>query len=376
MLYEFLTANRSELIERCWMKARVRPGAESSQSEHGVMLFIEQLIKTLEAESQSFPLDGLKVSGPPGGGTPPWSEMGESASQFGRELLTRSFTIDQVVHAYGDVCQAITDLAFELNVPFTMGEFRTLNSCVDNAIAEAVVEFSYQRDLVMAGKAANALHERIGILAHELRNRLHTANLALKAIKSGKVPATGATGAVLDRSLIGLRVLIDRTLADVRVDAGLLARHAVVALGKFIEEVVLSASIEADASECTLNVAPVDRNLAVWVDRDLLLSAVGNLLQNAFKYTSAHSHVNLTAFAVADHIRIEIEDHCGGLPPGGAEHWFDPYRQGGSDRSGMGLGLTIARRSVEANLGKLTVRDNPGSGCVFTIELPRHAVAA
>jgi signal transduction histidine kinase len=53
---------------------------------------------------------------------------------------------------------------------------------------------------------------------------------------------------------------------------------------------------------------------------------------------------------------------------------FRPFTQSGTDRSGLGLGLSIARRGVEADGGMLTVRDIPGIGCVFTIELPRRAL--
>jgi hypothetical protein len=81
----------------------------------------------------------------------------------------------------------------------------------------------------------------------------------------------------------------------------------------------------------------------------------------------------LSAYAAGDRIRIEVEDHCGGLPVG-TENLLLPFKQRGEDRSGLGLGLTICRRSVEANSGALGVRDIAGSGCVFTIELPRHTL--
>jgi C4-dicarboxylate-specific signal transduction histidine kinase len=83
----------------------------------------------------------------------------------------------------------------------------------------------------------------------------------------------------------------------------------------------------------------------------------------------------LNAYAASDRIRIDVEDHCGGLPSGAAEDMFLPFKQSGEDRSGLGLGLAICQRSVEANNGVLSVRDVAGSGCVFTIELPRHVLA-
>jgi signal transduction histidine kinase len=118
----------------------------------------------------------------------------------------------------------------------------------------------------------------------------------------------------------------------------------------------------------------VDPALAVHADRESLISAVGNLLQNAFKFTRQHSEVSLSAYAAADRILIDVEDSCGGLPPGDFEKMFTPFTQGSTDRSGLGLGLSICRRSVEANNGALRVRDLPGSGCIFTIDLPRHAL--
>jgi signal transduction histidine kinase len=94
----------------------------------------------------------------------------------------------------------------------------------------------------------------------------------------------------------------------------------------------------------------------------MLFSAVGNLLQNAFKFTRPGTEVSLKAYAAADRIRIDVEDHCGGLPPGAAEDLFLPFVQNGEDKSGMGLGLAICRRSVEANNGSLSPKAGPLPG--------------
>ncbi len=308
------------------------------------------------------------------GGSLGLSEIGETAALHGRELLQHGFTIDQVVHGYGDHCQAITDLAIERGVPFKVDEFRTLNRCLDNAIADAVTEFSYQRDLVIDDNGTQAMNERLGFLAHELRNLLNTAALALKAIKVGNVGLAGATGALLDRSLCALRDLVDRSLSEVRVSAGMPVRHQLISLADFIAEVKISASLEAEARGCEFSVSVVDPNLAVVVDRHLLASSLGNLLQNAFKFTEQNSEVSLKAYGVADRILIDVEDNCGGLPAGEAESLFAPFAQAGADKSGLGLGLAISRANVEANNGVLSVRNVAGSGCIFTINLPRHAM--
>ena len=375
MLYEFLAANRAELIERCRFKVAQRPrhGTSEAALEHGIPHFLDQIIKTLQVERTPDPMASRKVSGPAGGGKPVFSEIGETATRHGRELLQHGYTIDQVVHDYGDLCQAIMDLARERNAPFEIEEYGTLNRCLDNAIADAVTEFSQQHNTALAENAVQALNEQLAFLAHELRNQIHTALLALTAIQSGTVGATGSTGAVLERSLIALRDLVGRALANVRVTAGMPVRRELVSVAELVEQLKISATLEARERRCILTVSDVDPTLAVVADRDLLLSAVGNLLQNAFKFTKNHTDVSLHAYAAADRIVFDVEDHCGGLPPGLAENLFKPFTQGGADRSGLGLGLAIARRSLEACNGTLHVRDVPGSGCVFTIDLPRYA---
>jgi signal transduction histidine kinase len=372
VLHEFLSANSADLIHRCRLKVakRVAPPGTTSVLDHGIPQFLEQVIRTLQFEQASDPARGLRISGP-SGGVPGASEIAVTATLHGRELSEHGFTVDQVVHGYGDLCQAITDLAAEREVPIHADEFRTLNRCLDNGIADAVTEYVFQRNSMLENQNAKALNEQLGFLAHELRNLLATASLAVLAIKAGNVGTAGATAALLDRSLIGMRSLVDRSLAGVRLAAGMPSHAQLISLADFIADVKISAALEAQTRECNFTVGDIDRRLALDVDRELMLSAVGNLLQNAFKFTHRRTEVRLNAYAAADRIRIDVEDHCGGLPPGFAEEVFEPFKQNSADRSGLGLGLTICQRSVEANNGILRVRDAPHSGCVFTIDLPR-----
>lgn len=377
-MHEFLTSNRDELIARCRAKVALRspPGLLEKELANGVTIFLGQLIKTLKLEESAHPMRSRHVSGPSGGGNPTLSEIGESATLHGKELMQHGFTVDEVVHDYGDLCQAISDLAVETGAAMGVDEFRTLNRCLDNAIASAVTEFGYQRDFVVADKQSIALNERLGFFAHELRNQLCTATLALSVIKEGNVGLNGATGGVLDRALVGLSNLIDRSLAEVRMTAGMSVMRSPLSLAGFISEIKLSAGLEAQLKDCVFTVSEVDPLLAIDVDRDLLLSAVGNLLQNAFKFSRPQTEVTLNAYAVADRILIDVEDGCGGLPPGNAEKMFLPFTQSSDDKSGLGLGLSIAKRSVEANEGVLRVRNIPGLGCAFTIDLPRYLLSA
>jgi signal transduction histidine kinase len=377
MMHVFLANNRDALIERCRAKVAQRPSREATvqQLQNGIPLFLDQLIKTLRVEQTSQPMDSRRISGPSGGGASP-SEIGKSAAEHGRALLNLGFSVDQVVHDYGDLCQAITDLAYERDAPFQIDEFRTLNRCLDNAIADAVTEFSYQRDFVMADRQAIEMQQRLGSFAHELRNFLQTATLAFTAAKTGNLSLSGATGLVLERSLEGLRDLIRHSLEEVRTATSNSAQPGLFSVADFIADVKYAADLAAQIRGCVLTVSAVDTRLAIRGDRDQLYSALGNLLQNAFKFTQHRTEVALDVYALSDHILMDVKDHCGGLPPGDAERMFVPFTQNGEDRTGLGLGLSIARRYVEANSGILSVRDVPGAGCVFTITLPRFALKA
>ncbi len=175
MMSEFLTENRGELIERCRMKVAQRPSPKATEAEldHGITLFLDQIIKTLKAEESAESAESRRMSGPSGGEDANFSEMGVAAKEHGRELLQQGFTIDQVVHDYGDLCQSVTELAVEQSAQISNNEFRTLNRCLDNAIAVAATEFNAQRDNIFADKDTRA-NERLGFFAHELRNHLNS----------------------------------------------------------------------------------------------------------------------------------------------------------------------------------------------------------
>lgn len=373
-MHLFLSKHRDELIERCKRKVAERPWRKATdrQLAHGVPMFLDQLIRTLAAEEDDDAATSAAISGPPGGDAQALSEIGVSATAHGKELLLLGYTFDQVVHDYGDLCQAITDLAFEQDAPFAVVEFRTLNRCLDNAMADAVTEFSFQRDAQLSVQQLAGEKQRLGFLVHELRNSLGTATLAVRALELGNMPVSGATGAVLKRSLSTLGLLISRATAEVRGEGS--DQRQVFSVANFISDVELAARLDVGLQGAVLEVMAVDPALAVEANRDLLHAALANLLQNAFKYTHQDTVVTLKVYAFGEYVLMDVEDHCGGLPAGGAARMFVPFRQNDDSRAGLGLGLSIARQSIEADHGTLTVRDVPGTGCVFTISLPRHSL--
>ncbi|NVE00646.1 HAMP domain-containing sensor histidine kinase [Massilia sp. BJB1822] len=374
-LHEFLANNRSELIVRCRDKVAERKHfATAEQLQNGVPMFLEQLISILRSEQAKYVNDNIDIPDSGDGGIA-HREMSTSATLHGKDMLALGFTVDEVVHNYGDLCQAITDLAVERKAPFSVDEFRTLNRCLDYAIACAVTEFSSQHDFIEADRHHSEENKRMGFFVHELRNLLGTCKLAYSACKTGNLDLGGATGGILGRSLFSLEGLINSTISNVR-DDHVPPSQRLFSLAAFISEVEITATLVAIARECRLNVLAVDPQLAIKGNRAMLLAAVINLLQNAFKFTHLHTEVTLACHATPNSILIEVADHCGGLGADLVERMFLPFEQGGTDRSGLGLGLTITQQFVTENGGQLSVRDLPDIGCVFTITLPRHTMPA
>jgi hypothetical protein len=357
VLHEFIALHREEIIKRCREKVASRsvPPPKELEADHGVPVFLDQLESTLRL--------GLSTS----------PEIGRSALRHGHDLLQQGFTVSQVVHDYGDVCQAITELATEMDAPIRSEDFRTLNRCLDEAIAGAVTEYGRGRNQSgIDGESARG-SERLGFFAHEMRNLINTAIMAFEVLKTGNVGVGGSTGTVLRRSLMASRALISRSLAEVRLTQGVQNREA-LSVAEFIEELTPSATLDAHARGVALTVIPVPDGVAIEADRQVLGAVVGNLLQNAFKFTRPHTTVTLRVGASDERVLIEVHDECGGLPGGNVNELFRPFEQRSVDRTGLGLGLAFSRWGAEANNGQIYARSLPGRGCVFTVDLPRVAI--
>ena len=357
MLHEFIALHREEIIKRCRAKVAARsvPPPTEAEIDNGVPVFLDQLQNALRLGETTSP------------------EISKSAIKHGHDLLLQGFSVSQVVHDYGDVCQAITELAVELNAPISTDDFRTLNRCLDDAIAGAVTEYGRERNQSgIDGESARG-SERLGYFAHELRNLTNTALMAFEVLKTGNVGVAGSTGTVLHRSLTASHALITRSLAEVRLTQGVQNREQFLVSG-FIDDMASAATLEANARGVSLIVMPVEDGVAIKADRQVLAAVVGNLLQNAFKFTRPRTSVTLRVGAGAERVLIEIQDECGGLPSANVNELFRPFEQRSADRTGVGLGLAFSRWGAEANDGRIYARNVPDSGCVFTVDLPRLPV--
>lgn len=356
MLHEFIAANRDAIIARTRerLTSRPWPSVSPGEIEHGVPLFLTQISETLRLEGTATPF--------------PSNAIGSSATLHGGELLGAGFNVSQVVHDYGDVCQAITALAEEQQAPITVAEFKTLNLSLDTAIAEAVTEHAR---LTSESRSVEEVQHR-GHAAHELRDNLNTAILAFHALKRGDVAINGSTGAILGRSLMGLRSLIDRTFSEIRLASGQQRRERLL-VTTLLDEIAATGVLHSEYRAIRFTVEPVDPTLDVDVDPQLFTSAVMNLVHNAFKYTPSGGRVFLRARADRGNLIIEVEDECGGIPDSKGDVFQAFGDRRGIDRSGLGLGLSIARQAVTADGGNIHVRNMPGKGCVFVIEVPLAA---
>jgi signal transduction histidine kinase len=357
VLGDFISLHREDILARTRAKVagRLTPRPTEDEVRNGVPLFLDQLAEALRLASPAVASTG---------------EIGKSATSHGGEMLKLGFTVGQVVRGYGDVCQAVTELAIETEAPITVEEFHTFNRCLDDATAEAVTEYTRLRE----DSRAEAEMLRSGMLAHELRNRVSAASLGFALLQKGNIAINGSVGTVVARSLRRLVALIDRSLVEARIDAGNEHRER-VAVRDLVEDAGADGALEAQARHLELSVMLVDRGIYVDVDAQVIGCAVANILDNAFKFSRQGGSVSLTTSATATRVLIEVEDQCGGLPPGKVEDLFHAFEQRGADRSGLGLGLFISRKGVEASGGLMRVRDVPGAGCVFTIDLPRLSPA-
>jgi hypothetical protein len=356
MLQDFLTASREAIIARTRARVagRSSPRATEDELKNGVPLFLDQFIEALRASRSA---DETSEA------------IAKSAAIHGGKLLRMGFTVAQVVYDYGDICQAVTEVAIETGAPITTTEFHTLNRYLDEAIAGAVTEYTNLRERTIVDR--ETLH--IGELAQQMRSLLSATTLSFDLLRRGSVGIGGSTGAALGRGLAGLRSLVDGSFARIRLESGV--QHADrVSVSKLLEDIAADASIDANIRGVQLDVASSEPGLEVWADRQLLEAAISKLTQNAVKYNRPTGHASLKSSMAADRVVIEIRDECGGLSPDAAEILFRSFTRT-SKGTEPGVGLAVASKCVQAIGGIVRARAAPGIGCVFTVDLPRWVPA-
>ena len=207
MLRDFLISHRGEVVRRCRQKAAAgfAPADTPDVLDHGIPLFIQQLIDALPTRPATPVDEGNRVER-----TLFPEEIGRSAALHGAELLHRGFTVDEVVHNYGDFCQSVTEMAIELKCSIDSDDFRILNGCLDNAIAGAVTAFA-QGHQDATDDREEERYERLSGLRQEHRRLVDIAVQAFTAMKAGSLGLTGPTAALLMHALTELQLLSEQS---------------------------------------------------------------------------------------------------------------------------------------------------------------------
>ncbi len=289
------------------------------------------------------------------------------AEEHGEQRLGLGFDVAEVVREYGALHECILEIAAAEGLAISPREQEVIVKWLNAGIADAVTQYVRQRDLELQRQTS----AHLGFIAHELREPLSAARLAFHLLRRTEL-AESRTVAMLERGLSRSAEMIDSVLNHATLKMGIEPKLASISLTHLLHEIEADAALEAQAKQIKIVLSVAD-DLSITADARLLRSAISNLLLNALKFSHDKSTVVLSAGHANGRVTIEVTDGCGGLPPGKVEELFTPLVQRGENRTGFGLGLAIALQAAEAHNGTIRVRDIPGRGCTFTIDLPNTA---
>jgi signal transduction histidine kinase len=350
-LFAVLKAKR-ELLIACWsakIRAAVSAPLTTAELLDHIPSFVDEIIAALYPGALSLPSSSAH------------------ASEHGAQRLRLRFDVSEVVREYGLLHECIVEVAQESGLQLTNAEERVVVGWLTAGIADALDQYVRRRDEEVERETS----EHLGFIAHELRNPLSAARVAVQRLRNDELLAGGRTVELLERSLRRMADLIDNALSHASLKLGADPRREPVVVGEVLRDIELDANVDAQARGIDLVIDGPDEPVTWSADPRMLRSAIYNLVHNALKFSPAGSHVTVTARAGDDELAIDVADACGGLPAGRIDDLFAPLVQRGANRTGFGLGLSIARQAVEAHHGRISVRNVPGSGCVFSIHLPQ-----
>lgn len=233
-----------------------------------------------------------------------------------------------------------------------------------------------------AQDATRARDDLVAIVSHDLRNPIHTINMAasflLEVAPADDRRVTSRRQLdVIRRSANRANRLISDLLDVARIQAGGLAVEPVPSdAASMVQEAFEAAAPMATGKRLTIE-REVPENLpAVCSDRDRILQVFGNLIGNAIKFTPEGGQITIRAENEALAVKFAVCDTGPGIPPEHLPHVFDRYWQAKSTaKLGTGLGLSIAKGIVEAHGGRIWVESEPGHGASFLFTLPAAPAA-
>lgn len=353
-LAAFIQQHKPEIMERWIQSVSAVLGlqtADRAQLLDHLPEFIDELYAHLENSRE----------------TDDWQALIHSSRLHGRHRKESGIDIGGLVREFGIVQQVILDMSREAHLILLPDELSLLTKLIVDAAAGSVDEYVKLRDRELAEQAS----EHFAFVAHEIRNPLQTAHLALQFLTTQQ-SQNDVAARRLDRSLKQLRDLVDNTLVDAKLSGTVRPRITRLSIARVVEEAIDDVAFNSEKKSLSLQVE-IEEALDIDADHRLLHSIMTNLLGNALKFTHDQSTITVRACSVeGGRIRLEVQDECGGLQTSEPSKLFNPFIQLHNDHRGFGLGLGIVKQAVEAHQGCVRISDIPGNGCVFIVELPRH----
>jgi signal transduction histidine kinase len=354
-LGNFIGSEREHITQR-WTDQLFATTASESLSREAVIdrlgEFLDELSEALRRE-QRFPQHtDTTITSP-------------TATGHGKQRFELGYDIATVIREYGTLRDVLFQLLDERGVTPSALELRVLSKYLHSAIADAATQYALERDEQLREQAS----QHMSFLAHELRNPLASARLALATLERQGLLPKARHVEIINRSLGQVSDLIDDALTEIRLRSVRPSQLEPVDVAELLRQLTDESAVDAETRGLQLKIeAPA--GLRVIADRKMLHSALSNLVRNAVKFSREGGSIRVRARESAKRVLLEVEDECGGLPDGKVQSLFDPFVQVGKDRSGFGLGLAIAKQATEAHGGQLRVHNLPGKGCIFVLDMP------
>lgn len=271
--------------------------------------------------------------------------------------------IEEVVREYGFVVEEVRHWLDERGEQVSFQEYSFFYLAMFELTAESVRRYTKFR----AEQVARERSEYVASIAHQLRTPVSTLKLSVQQLERGQGAPDTRTLERLRRTVGRLGRLVDSILRLERFKPEELPIHPEsVAPAQLIDQIVADYEHDASSKGLRLDVS-ANRSARMQVDRDLLVDALGNLIQNAIKYT-AKGFVRVTLEEHEDVVVFKVEDSGPGISPERQRELFRPVYPG--QPGGVGLGLSIAFRAAVAQGGALEVESELGRGSTFLLRLP------
>lgn len=224
-------------------------------------------------------------------------------------------------------------------------------------------------------RATRVRDEVLRVVAHDLRNPLHTISLSADLLREQlpREPAAPWTDTleIIGRSVAQADHLIGDLLDVARIQAGKLAIEPRPTDTRELASEAIGMQ-ESHAAQRGIELRDdIPQTLpSIHADSHRVLQVFSNLIGNALKFSPAGSTVTVGASVSDGAVRFSIHDNGPGIAESDLPHLFDPFWQARAGTGGAGLGLAIARSIIEAHGGRIWVRSRPGKGSTFFFTLP------